>query len=289
MSEYQSEKLPDITVIVRAFQAEQFIRAAIDSVIGQDYKGTIKVLILYDKGSSDGTLDFLNTLDTSIPNRDITIIKHDHTSPFLSLVDHGFTRIETDYVAILDYDNYYEKDYLRRIIEFAERNQLPFTFSIPNRVDENGVKGDPLFRINNKFGRRKLSEIIRNHIDTNGMFLSKDSVEIITDYLSRTQIATYEWVHEDWLIGIIAYFSFKFPYFKYCGVNYRFHDNNTAARSKNANSTPPRIVNNNNRRLLTMSAFNLLLGDKFTRFMRILFVYSLVRRNILQMRVAWSR
>jgi len=74
---------PKISVGVPVYNAEKYIKEAIISIIAQDYPGDIEIIIAYDKGSSDKTLDILNNLKKTVPtNRELIIISHEHTTPF---------------------------------------------------------------------------------------------------------------------------------------------------------------------------------------------------------------
>jgi len=41
--------LPEVSVFIRAYRSEKFIRGAIESVAYQDYKGRIRIIICYDE------------------------------------------------------------------------------------------------------------------------------------------------------------------------------------------------------------------------------------------------
>jgi glycosyltransferase involved in cell wall biosynthesis len=60
---------PKISVGIPVYNAGKYIKEAITSIITQDYQGDIEIIIAYDKGNSDKTLEtprtnlyFLSTL-----------------------------------------------------------------------------------------------------------------------------------------------------------------------------------------------------------------------------------
>jgi len=75
--------LPKISVAIVAYNAEKYIREAITSIVNQDYPGDIEIIILYDEGTTDKTLQVINELKESLPSRrSLVIFQHSHTSPF---------------------------------------------------------------------------------------------------------------------------------------------------------------------------------------------------------------
>jgi len=75
--------LPKISVAIVAYNAEKYIREAITSIVNQDYPGNIEVIVLYDEGTTDKTLQVINELKESLPSRrSLIIFQHGHISPF---------------------------------------------------------------------------------------------------------------------------------------------------------------------------------------------------------------
>jgi cellulose synthase/poly-beta-1,6-N-acetylglucosamine synthase-like glycosyltransferase len=46
-----------VSVIVRAYNAEKYIRKALNSILSNTYEGLIEIIVCYDQGSKDRSLD----------------------------------------------------------------------------------------------------------------------------------------------------------------------------------------------------------------------------------------
>jgi len=122
-----------VCVFVRAYNASKYINECLDSLINQDFPSEIYIKILYDKGSSDNTLDYLEKYikcHNTQSNRHIEIIQHEHCSPFRSLLV-GLSMFcdKYDYFSILDYDNLYENQYISKAVETLKSSKSDFLYS----------------------------------------------------------------------------------------------------------------------------------------------------------------
>jgi len=92
---YVSSDKPAISVIIRAYNAEGTIKDAIESILKQSYDGFIEIVICYDKGSNDRTYEIIKEyaerVNRNFSNRKIVIVEHEHTTPFLALLE-GFKK-----------------------------------------------------------------------------------------------------------------------------------------------------------------------------------------------------
>jgi len=97
--------LPKISVAIAAYNAEKYIRKAITSIVNQDYPGNIEIIVLYDEGATDKTLQVINELKESLPSRrSLVIFQHSHTSLFRARI-YSLKNFTGDYVHLFDYDN----------------------------------------------------------------------------------------------------------------------------------------------------------------------------------------
>ena|GEM_PF-6154411 len=114
--------LPRFSVIVRAYNSERYIGKALDSVLAQSYAGLVDIIVPYDRGTADGTARVLGAYgDVKVPNRSVTAVEHEHTTPFRAL-QIGLERAlegPSDYMGFLESDNAMDGAYLERAIEAA--------------------------------------------------------------------------------------------------------------------------------------------------------------------------
>jgi glycosyltransferase involved in cell wall biosynthesis len=120
-----------VSLIVGAYNVETYIEAALGSVLNSTYEGPIEVIVCYDLGTKDRTLDISKKIieKTQYENRMVKVIAHEHTSPFRALLNYGFTNASGKFIAILDYDNLYPRDYIGKIVKKALETQNDFLFA----------------------------------------------------------------------------------------------------------------------------------------------------------------
>jgi glycosyltransferase involved in cell wall biosynthesis len=104
MSVFEVEPLSpgSVTVIIPAYNAEQFIRRSLDSVLAQDY--AVSQVIVIDDGSSDSTRE---VVAGEFGDR-VTLIKQQNGGP--ATARNAGLRIATgEYIAFLDADDWWER------------------------------------------------------------------------------------------------------------------------------------------------------------------------------------
>jgi hypothetical protein len=109
---------PRASVIIPAFNLARYLPAAIDSELAQEPPGGPVEVIVIDDGSSDETPQVLEAYGDRIrvlrqPNRG-----------FVATVDRGLGLANGEYIALLDADDEWPRDRLRRHIEILERHPL---------------------------------------------------------------------------------------------------------------------------------------------------------------------
>ncbi len=107
---------PSISVIITSLNRASFIQRALLSILRQDYRGKVEVIVA-DGGSSDGTVEILRRYPqvTWWSQKDNGIV---------DAINLGLSRATGEFVAIQDSDNYYLRDAFRLTLacarEFAE-------------------------------------------------------------------------------------------------------------------------------------------------------------------------
>ncbi|MGU5542648.1 glycosyltransferase family 2 protein [Aeromonas hydrophila] len=97
-----------ISVVIPAFNAENTIKNAIESVLGQTYKGDLEIIVVND-GSVDGTRNIVNDLMTKFKN----IILLDKVNGGVSSArNFGIHAATGDWIAFLDADDIWLPDKL---------------------------------------------------------------------------------------------------------------------------------------------------------------------------------
>ena len=93
------KKEKDVTVLIPMYNSKKYIKETIKSIQKQEYCGHIYINII-DDGSTDGSLEFLKSMDLD-PN--ITLIESNHIGK-ASALNKGLQHVKTDYTITVDSD-----------------------------------------------------------------------------------------------------------------------------------------------------------------------------------------
>jgi len=278
-----------VCVFVRAYNASKYINECLDSLINQDFPSEIYIKILYDKGSSDNTLDYLEKYikyHNTQSNRYIEIIQHEHCSPFRSLLL-GMSMFcdKYDYFSILDYDNLYENLYVSKAVEALKLSKSDFLYSdlvvfmndlnnIKEKSVSPNIKSKRLLKYLIK-SKRLLKYLILNgtYIDGNAIFMTKNGCNTIKLKLVDLSSPTYDWIFEDDTMGALALYHLNFVKLNGNFVFYRIHESNITYGKNNLKKT----ILNMNRRILTYSSFGTLLKDKMNLTQKLIYLFFFIR------------
>ncbi|MCJ7478587.1 MAG: glycosyltransferase family 2 protein [Candidatus Nanohaloarchaeota archaeon QJJ-7] len=111
----EPSELPSVTFLVPAYNEEEYISDTISSILDVDYPDEKFEVIAINDGSTDSTLSKLK----EFKNR-ITIIDKENTGKADSM-NQALAQVETDLLVSMDADSYPEKDFLRQIVGYFER------------------------------------------------------------------------------------------------------------------------------------------------------------------------
>ena len=126
-----------ISIIIPTFDRENFLAEAIQSVLNQDYDGTLEVII-----SDDGSIDRTLEIAESYGDRIIILRKPADclTQGASSTRNRGISIATQPYICFLDSDDFFLPGHLRKITSFMDSNpNLGFAFC---RVLENLEQDD---------------------------------------------------------------------------------------------------------------------------------------------------
>lgn len=107
-----SNRCAPVTVITAVHNAEQFLRATVESVLRQAYFPTQHLII--DDASTDSTLELAKQLEREHPH--IQVIAHEENRGYPSAINAGIAASATEYVAILDGDDIALPDWLATVL-----------------------------------------------------------------------------------------------------------------------------------------------------------------------------
>ncbi len=105
-----------ISVIVPVYKVEKYLRRCVDSILNQSY--TDFELLLIDDGSPDGCPQICDEY-ARLDNR--VRVFHKPNGGLSDARNYGLDQISGDYVSFIDSDDYVGPDYLKILIELAEK------------------------------------------------------------------------------------------------------------------------------------------------------------------------
>lgn len=123
----------DLTVIVPAYNAAQWIRQCVDSIIKQKTNYTFRVVII-DDGSTDETG---NILDSYLPNNRLKVI-HQENKGYSGARNIALKRIESRYIMFVDSDDYILPNAIETLLSMAYETESDIVEGNGYTFDENG-------------------------------------------------------------------------------------------------------------------------------------------------------
>lgn len=123
---------PKVSVLIPAYNHEQYIRDTINSVINQTFEDF--ELLIYDDCSTDNTAEIIK----SFSDKRITAIFPDKNSGTVSALNNLLKIAKGEYIAVLGSDDIWVSDKLERQLEIMENNpSIAACFSNAEIIDKN--------------------------------------------------------------------------------------------------------------------------------------------------------
>lgn len=241
-----SNSLPLISIITPAYNAAQFLRLTIESVLQQTVQEW--EMLIVDDASSDNTSD----IATELSNRDDRIIlfrQAKNNGPALAR-NAALERARGRYIAFLDSDDLWLPEKLACQLTFMQNYNNAFTYTCYRRITENGNVCGRLIRMPDQLNYRQLLKntaiatstvivdrdktgpfkMIRTYYDDYALWLSllkkgfvaygiQDDLmryRVVSKSVSRSKRNSARWV---WRIYRDVE-TLGFPYAAWCFLNY---------------------------------------------------------------------
>lgn len=122
-----------VSVIIPTFNSEKYISDTIVSVQNQTYQNW--EIILVDDASTDQTQTIITTFLTDKRIQFYPLKKNSGTGVTRNF---GVSKAVGKYISFLDADDLWKPEKLEKQINFLKKNNLPFTFSFYDCIDEQG-------------------------------------------------------------------------------------------------------------------------------------------------------
>ncbi|WP_165312513.1 glycosyltransferase family 2 protein [Vibrio ziniensis] len=122
-----------VSIITPTYNCKNVIRETYNSILLQEYINY--EWIVTDDCSSDDTISFLK----SISDRRVKILNNEKNSGAAVSRNKSLEASSGDFIAFIDSDDIWFPDKLSKQVEFMELNNIDFSFTAYELIDENGI------------------------------------------------------------------------------------------------------------------------------------------------------
>lgn len=137
--------LPLVSVIIPAYNAQDYLERAVNSVLNQSYNN-IEIIIIND-GSSDNTLNIIEKLSNL--HKEIIFLSHENQG-ISKTRNRGIELANGEYICFLDSDDTYEPEFLLDLLNQVIRNNDDFSYCLFNKVfSESDIRPSKVYKDDN--------------------------------------------------------------------------------------------------------------------------------------------
>ena len=131
--------MPEISVVVPAYQAEKYLEICVESILAQTFKNF--EVLLVDDGSTDGTAELCHRLE--VRDKRIHLLSHTRNRGVSAARNTGIMAAKGKYVAFVDSDDIILEDDFQRLYEAAERHNAEIVdtqFYLQTEADSRSIR-----------------------------------------------------------------------------------------------------------------------------------------------------
>ncbi len=221
----EREERFDCSVLISAYNGRKFIKEAILSVHSQVTAYKIETLVLFDKGTTDSTLDELISYSMSNKDKSFKIAFLNHLTDFREkLISPSLT--ETNYIFYLDYDNTFEPSKVQKQIDDIIKSSRFFSFTNLRVMDEMGnLSETPQYFKTPDFTLEGL--INGNKIDMSTICITRSFYnKYVIPIIPLLKDRFFDFCLPDYLLALIAAQNSLVIHNSEPLLNYRIHESN---------------------------------------------------------------
>lgn len=131
-----SSPLPEVSVIIPAYNEESSIESAIESVLNQTYPN-VKIIVV-DDGSIDNTSNIVSKYVEAYGDR-VKLVKHEKNLGKFEALNSGVKVAEGEYIYHVDADTVLAPDNIEKILPIFEEREVGATASMISISNDEGV------------------------------------------------------------------------------------------------------------------------------------------------------
>ena len=132
MHEVAGKIFPKVSVVIPNYNYLNYLKAAITSVLSQDYPNV--ELIVVDDGSTDGSIEYLRSLENKI------ILLVQPNSGQSCARNFGLLQSTGEFICFLDADDYWDKTKISKQVDLLIKESVDLVYSGVNLVTEDGAR-----------------------------------------------------------------------------------------------------------------------------------------------------
>ena len=144
-----NKKNPLVSIIVPVHNGGVFIAQTIDTVANQSYRNW--EMIIVDDKSDDETKRIVEDMDM----KDVRLICLEENSGAAKARNRGIKEAKGDYICFLDADDLWDKEKLKKEVDFMQRNDCAFAFTGYEFADAEGKPNGKVVYVPEKISYRQ--------------------------------------------------------------------------------------------------------------------------------------
>lgn len=141
-----------VSVVIPCFNGQRFLADAIDSALSQDY-APLEVIVV-DDGSTDGSYKIMESYGSQI-----AIVRQANSGPSAAR-NAGIRLCKGSYEAFLDCDDYWERDFARKMVAALEQSGAAIAYCGWQNVGLPGPRGQPFVPADYEADPQKVSLLL---------------------------------------------------------------------------------------------------------------------------------
>ena len=198
-----------ISIVIPCYNASLYIDKCISSLANQTYK-EFKVIFVDDCSTDDTYLRLLQIQATSRLN--IIVLQNPINSGPAASRNNGILAADSKYITFCDSDDWYDADYLEKMVTLLENNEADIAFCGHKVVDEYGkAQNRP---VSNKIGLITREEVFSLDADSLCMLM------VTTDIMKRTLLPNLRSGEDVATVPLLMVNSSKYAVTDKCLYNY---------------------------------------------------------------------
>lgn len=212
---------PLISVVIPCYNSQEYVAEAIDSVLRQTHDH-IEIIVV-DDGSTDSSYKIASEYARI---EKIKLLHHENfENKGVSITRHlGVSEARGEYIALLDSDDFFEKDKIKKQVEVMESNKNCVLCHTAINLVSNFDHGLDFASHFNILGEKLTYDLTKtaNFLESNR--ICNSSVMVRSSALKKVNFPTRQiFQYEDWALWILLSTHGEFIYLPDILLNYRYH------------------------------------------------------------------